>query len=34
LSRPWPDPVAGDEHEVVQYALAQADWEHQEAAGT
>ena len=31
--RRWPDPVEGDEHEVVQYALARADWERQEAAG-
>ncbi len=33
LSRPWPDPVTGDEHEAVQYALTRADWERQEAAG-
>ncbi|HEY6481290.1 MAG TPA: GNAT family N-acetyltransferase [Streptosporangiaceae bacterium] len=31
--RPWPDPVTGDEHEVVQYALTRADWERHEAAG-
>jgi RimJ/RimL family protein N-acetyltransferase len=33
FSRPWPDPVAGDEHEVVQYALTRADWERRETAG-
>jgi RimJ/RimL family protein N-acetyltransferase len=27
----WPDPIPGDEHGDVEYALTQAEWERQEA---
>jgi RimJ/RimL family protein N-acetyltransferase len=29
--RPWPDPIPGDEHGDVEYALIRAEWEQQEA---
>ena len=29
----WPDPIEGDEHGDVEYALLRADWERQGAAG-
>ena len=28
----WPDPIPGDEHGEVEYALTRTDWERQEAA--
>ncbi len=28
----WPDPIEGDEHGDVEYALLRSDWERQEAA--
>ena len=29
----WPDPIPGDEHGEVEYALTRAEWERQEATG-
>ena len=29
--RPWPDPIEGDEHGEVEYALTRAEWEELEA---
>jgi RimJ/RimL family protein N-acetyltransferase len=29
--QPWPDPIEGDEHGDVEYALSRADWERQAA---
>lgn len=29
--QPWPDPIPGDEHGDVEYALTRAEWERQEA---
>jgi RimJ/RimL family protein N-acetyltransferase len=29
--QPWPDPIDGDEHGDVEYALSRADWERQAA---
>ena len=29
----WPDPIPGDEHGDVEYALTSAEWERQEAIG-
>jgi hypothetical protein len=29
----WPDPIPGDEHGDVEYALTRADWERQQALG-
>src|SRR4029450_3018730 len=29
--RPWPDPIEGDEHGEVEYALTRAEWEEAEA---
>jgi len=28
---PWPDPIPGDEHGEIEYALTRAEWERQEA---
>ena len=30
----WPDPIEGDEHGDVEYALTKADWEQRQGAGT
>jgi RimJ/RimL family protein N-acetyltransferase len=30
--QPWPDPIPGDEHGDVEYALTRAEWERQEAS--
>ena len=30
----WPDPIEGDEHGDVEYALTKADWERGEASGS
>ena len=29
--QPWPEPIPGDEHGDVEYALTRAEWERQEA---
>jgi len=33
FQRPWPDAAAGDELEIVEYALRKADWEQQDQGG-
>jgi hypothetical protein len=27
--QPWPDPIEGDEHGDVEYALTKSEWERQ-----
>ena len=31
--QPWPDPIPGDEHGDVEYALTRAEWEHEQHGG-